>query len=90
VRPRGSRAAEQRDELAPFQLIAAEEASENRDRNGSGSITGRGGAVLFACAAPTADLVTASCQGCCQAPNTSLVPVYDRITFFGNSALRIS
>src|SRR5262245_7444619 len=26
----------------------------------------------------------------CQAPNTSLVPVYDRITFFGNSALRIS
>src|SRR5262249_42704664 len=27
---------------------------------------------------------------CCQAPNTSLVPVYDRITFFGNSALRIS
>ena len=28
--------------------------------------------------------------GCCQAPNTSLVPVYDRITFFGNSALRIS
>jgi hypothetical protein len=29
-------------------------------------------------------------SGCCQAPNTSLVPVYDRITFFGNSALRIS
>ena len=28
--------------------------------------------------------------GSCQAPNTSLVPVYDRITFFGNSALRIS
>ena len=28
--------------------------------------------------------------GRCQAPNTSLVPVYDRITFFGNSALRIS
>jgi len=25
-----------------------------------------------------------------QAPNTSFVPVYDRITFFGNSALRIS
>ena len=28
--------------------------------------------------------------GSCQAPNTSLVPVYDRITFFGNYALRIS
>jgi hypothetical protein len=28
--------------------------------------------------------------GCFQAPNTSLVPVYDRMTFFGNSALRIS
>jgi hypothetical protein len=28
--------------------------------------------------------------GCCQAPNTSLVPVYDRITFFGNSALRFA
>jgi hypothetical protein len=29
-------------------------------------------------------------SGCCQALNTSLVPVYDRIAFFGNSALRIS
>ena len=29
-------------------------------------------------------------SGCCQAPNMSLVPVYDRITFFGTSALRIS
>src|SRR5262249_29249716 len=29
-------------------------------------------------------------SGCSQAPNMSLVPVYDRITFFGNSALRIS
>ena len=27
--------------------------------------------------------------GWCHAPNTSLVPVYDRITLFGNSALRI-
>ena len=29
-------------------------------------------------------------QGWSQAPNTSFVPVYDRITFFGSSALRIS
>jgi len=34
-----------------------------------------------------AAVATAFWQACRQAPNTSLVPVYDRITFFGNSKL---